>query len=115
MRRYRGGSDSDKAWGRACLPRLSGALLAPPLLWAMVISLAFRYIRGLENRLLNASFQGSNLTLQTSTIQALVFKLGCDFAGLSLNSEALKPVPQVRGDQRMGTGQYLHPRNPLGV
>ncbi|XP_074172118.1 adhesion G-protein coupled receptor G5 [Rhinolophus sinicus] len=53
------------------------------------------FIHGLENRLLNASFQGSNLTLQTSTIQTLVFKLGCDFAGLSLNSAALKPVPQA--------------------
>ncbi|KAM5208361.1 adhesion G-protein coupled receptor G5 isoform 1-T1 [Hipposideros larvatus] len=53
-------------------------------------------IRGLECRLLNATFKGNNLTLQTSTIQTLVFKLGCDFAGLSLNSEALEPVPQAR-------------------
>ncbi|XP_019522371.1 PREDICTED: adhesion G-protein coupled receptor G5 [Hipposideros armiger] len=53
-------------------------------------------IHGLECRLLNATFKGNNLTLQTSTIQTLVFKLGCDFAGLSLNSEALEPVPQAR-------------------
>lgn len=59
------------------------------------ISISFaEFIHGLENRLLNASFPGSNLTLQTSTIQTLVFKLGCDFAGLSLNSAALKPIPQ---------------------
>uniref|UniRef100_A0A2K6G822 Adhesion G protein-coupled receptor G5 n=1 Tax=Propithecus coquereli TaxID=379532 RepID=A0A2K6G822_PROCO len=54
----------------------------------------------LEQRLLNVSLGGYNLTLQTSTIQSLAFKLGCDFAGLSLSSAALKPVPQVRGGAR---------------
>ncbi|XP_030877097.1 adhesion G-protein coupled receptor G5 isoform X1 [Leptonychotes weddellii] len=52
-------------------------------------------IRGLEYRLLNASFGGSNLTLQTPTIQSLIFKLGCNFAGLSLSSTTLERVPQV--------------------
>ncbi|EPY84742.1 hypothetical protein CB1_000445014 [Camelus ferus] len=52
-------------------------------------------IHGLECRLLNASFGGHNLTLQTNTIQTLAFKLGCDFTGLSLSSAALGRVPQV--------------------
>ncbi|XP_077754436.1 adhesion G-protein coupled receptor G5 isoform X3 [Canis aureus] len=52
-------------------------------------------IRDLECSLLNASFGGSNLTLQTPNIQALIFKLGCNFAGLSLNSTTMKRVPQA--------------------
>lgn len=90
--------------GGGCLPGMSGALLAPPPLRALVISLPLRLIHGLEGSLLNASFQGCNLTFQTSTIQTLAFKLGCDFAGLSLDSEALRPVPQVRGNQGVGVG-----------
>ncbi|XP_077919208.1 adhesion G-protein coupled receptor G5 isoform X5 [Halichoerus grypus] len=58
-------------------------------------SLALSLIRGLECRLLNASFGGSNLTLQTPTIQSLIFKLGCNFAGLSLSSATKERVPQV--------------------
>ncbi|XP_023370543.1 adhesion G-protein coupled receptor G5 [Otolemur garnettii] len=54
-------------------------------------------VHTLEQMLLNVSFPGYNLTLQTSTIQSLAFKLGCDFAGLALSSDTLKPVPQVRG------------------
>ncbi|XP_034494438.1 adhesion G-protein coupled receptor G5 isoform X2 [Ailuropoda melanoleuca] len=52
-------------------------------------------IRGLERRLLNASFGGSNLTLQTPTIQSLVFKLGCSFPGLSLSSATMEGDPQA--------------------
>ncbi|XP_059523931.1 adhesion G-protein coupled receptor G5 [Myotis daubentonii] len=52
-------------------------------------------VHGLEYSLLNATFQGSNLTLQTSTIQTLALKLACDFAGLSLYSDALDRVPQA--------------------
>ncbi|XP_059009229.1 adhesion G-protein coupled receptor G5 isoform X5 [Mustela lutreola] len=47
-------------------------------------------IRDLENSLLNASFRGNNLTLQTRSIQSLIFKLGCGFAGLSLNSTTME-------------------------
>lgn len=98
VQRSRGNSDRGKRWGRSCLARPSGAPLAPPLLGALVISLAFRLIHGLERRLLEARFEGRNLTLQTSIIQTLAFKLGCDFAGLSLNSATLERVSQVRND-----------------
>ncbi|XP_004395890.1 PREDICTED: probable G-protein coupled receptor 114 [Odobenus rosmarus divergens] len=79
-----------------------------PLLWMEKLEVMARshnstslanLIRGLECKLLNASFGGSNLTLQTPTIQSLIFKLGCDFAGLSLSSATMKRVPQVRGGQ----------------
>uniref|UniRef100_D6RJJ2 Adhesion G protein-coupled receptor G5 n=1 Tax=Mus musculus TaxID=10090 RepID=D6RJJ2_MOUSE len=53
----------------------------------------------LEQKLLNASFGGHNLTLQTNSIQSLVFKLSCDFPGLSLSSTTLTNVSQVRGSQ----------------
>ncbi|KAI5934566.1 Adhesion G-protein coupled receptor G5 [Manis javanica] len=66
--------------------------LTPPLAELM---------RGLEWRLLNASFPGYNLTLQTHTIHTLAFKLGCDFPGLSLSSTSLKPMPQVRAGHAM--------------
>ncbi|XP_057349218.1 adhesion G-protein coupled receptor G5-like [Manis pentadactyla] len=66
--------------------------LTPPLAELM---------RGLEWRLLNASFPGYNLTLQTHTIQTLAFKLGCDFPGLSLSSTTLRPMPQVRAGHAM--------------
>ncbi|KAB1251108.1 Adhesion G-protein coupled receptor G5 [Camelus dromedarius] len=79
-----------------------GEPLSPPSsLGALVISLAFRLIHGLECRLLNASFGGHNLTLQTNTIQTLAFKLGCDFTGLSLSSAALGRVPQAPAQHAM--------------
>uniref|UniRef100_A0ABI7W390 Adhesion G protein-coupled receptor G5 n=1 Tax=Felis catus TaxID=9685 RepID=A0ABI7W390_FELCA len=52
-------------------------------------------IRGLECSLLNTSFEGKNLTLQTHSIQTLAFKLGCDFTGLALSSATLERVPQA--------------------
>ncbi|XP_027795019.2 adhesion G-protein coupled receptor G5 isoform X2 [Marmota flaviventris] len=55
-----------------------------------------RQVEGLEQRLLNASFYGDNLTLETRTIQSLIFKLGCDFAGLALSSHTLEQVSQAR-------------------
>ncbi|XP_030153552.1 adhesion G-protein coupled receptor G5 isoform X6 [Lynx canadensis] len=54
-----------------------------------------RLIRGLECSLLNTSFEGKNLTLQTHSIQTLAFKLGCDFTGLALSSATLERVPQA--------------------
>lgn len=79
-------------------PRLSPA--PPPLLPSP------RYIHLLEQMLLNASFCGHNLTLQTDAIQSLVFKLGCSFPGLSLSSATLPNVPQVRGNQGSPAGAY---------
>lgn len=70
-------------------PRLSPGL--PPLLPIP------RHIHLLEEMLLNASFRGHNLTLQTNSIQSLVFKLGCDFPGLFLSSATLTNASQVRG------------------
>lgn len=61
------------------------------------------FIHGLEWRLLNVSFGGHNLTLKTHTIQTLAFKLGCNFTGLSLSSDTLERVPQVRGGQGWGS------------
>ncbi|XP_057568866.1 adhesion G-protein coupled receptor G5 [Hippopotamus amphibius kiboko] len=58
-------------------------------------------IHGLELSLLNASFRGHNLTLQTPTIQTLAFKLGCNFSGLSVNSAALEQVPQAQTQHAM--------------
>uniref|UniRef100_A0A8C9QAC6 Adhesion G protein-coupled receptor G5 n=1 Tax=Spermophilus dauricus TaxID=99837 RepID=A0A8C9QAC6_SPEDA len=55
-----------------------------------------RQVEGLEQRLLNASFCGDTLTLETRTIQSLIFKLGCDFAGLALSSHTLEQVSQAR-------------------
>ncbi|XP_023602046.1 adhesion G-protein coupled receptor G5 [Myotis lucifugus] len=63
----------------------------------LVTSLALRLVHGLVYSLLNATFQGSNQTWQTSTIQTLAFKLGCDFAGLSLYSDALGSPPSSGG------------------
>nr|XP_048288129.1 adhesion G-protein coupled receptor G5 isoform X2 [Myodes glareolus] len=54
-----------------------------------------RHIHHLEQKLLNASFCGHNLTLQTNAIQSLIFKLGCSFPGLSLSSATLPSVPQA--------------------
>lgn len=97
--------------GPALLGRL-GPLWPPSPPWALVSSLALSLIRGLERRLLNASFGGSNLTLQTPTIQSLVFKLGCSFPGLSLSSATMEGDPQVSGGPGMGGSQCLYPRNP---
>lgn len=63
-----------------------------------------RHIHNLEQKLLNASFGGHNLTLQTNSIQSLVFKLSCDFPGLSLSSTTLTNVSQVRGSQGSPAG-----------
>ncbi|NP_001139444.1 adhesion G-protein coupled receptor G5 isoform X2 [Mus musculus] len=60
-----------------------------------------RHIHSLEQKLLNASFGGHNLTLQTNSIQSLVFKLSCDFPGLSLSSTTLTNVSQVRAPHAM--------------
>ncbi|XP_012883449.1 PREDICTED: probable G-protein coupled receptor 114 isoform X2 [Dipodomys ordii] len=54
------------------------------------------HIHQLEQLLLNVSFPGHNLTLQTRTIQSLVFKLACNFTGLSLSSAALEQGPQLQ-------------------
>lgn len=59
------------------------------------LSSRVKYIHHLEQMLLNASFCGHNLTLQTNAIQSLVFKLGCSFPGLSLSSATLPNVPQA--------------------
>uniref|UniRef100_A0A2I3MSK5 Adhesion G-protein coupled receptor G5 n=1 Tax=Papio anubis TaxID=9555 RepID=A0A2I3MSK5_PAPAN len=61
-----------------------------------------RQLHQLEQMLLNTSFPGYNLTLQTPTIQSLAFKLSCNFSGLSLSSATLKRVPQARGQHAQG-------------
>ncbi|KAM6223748.1 adhesion G-protein coupled receptor G5 [Rhynchocyon petersi] len=63
-----------------------------------------KYIKNLEETLLNISFEGCNLMEQTSQaiIQSLAFKLNCDFAGLSLNSTTTpKKTPQARSPHSM--------------
>ncbi|XP_036897534.1 adhesion G-protein coupled receptor G5 [Sturnira hondurensis] len=57
-------------------------------------------IHGLEQRLLNASFGTYSLALQSETIQALAFNLNCNFAGLSLSSDALEQPRQATGKVR---------------
>lgn len=114
VQRSTGGSDMSVV-GKALPLMLSGPPATPPPFQDLVTSLALRLIHGLVHRLLNATFKGYNLTCQTHTIQTLAFKLGCDFAGLSLDSDALDRVPQVRDGQDMGGGRGLHPRNPSGV
>ncbi|XP_008770528.2 adhesion G-protein coupled receptor G5 isoform X5 [Rattus norvegicus] len=59
------------------------------------LSSRVRFIHHLEQMLLNASFHGHNLTLQTNSIQSLVFKLSCGFPGLSLSSATLTNVSQA--------------------
>ncbi|KAK7804479.1 hypothetical protein U0070_022097 [Myodes glareolus] len=59
------------------------------------LSSRVKHIHHLEQKLLNASFCGHNLTLQTNAIQSLIFKLGCSFPGLSLSSATLPSVPQA--------------------
>uniref|UniRef100_A0A8C9JWZ3 Adhesion G protein-coupled receptor G5 n=1 Tax=Panthera tigris altaica TaxID=74533 RepID=A0A8C9JWZ3_PANTA len=75
-----------------------------PLSWMKTLEMMSRnrnvtslrgLIRGLECSLLNTSFGGKNLTLQTHSIQTLAFKLGCDFTGLALSSATLERVPQA--------------------
>ncbi|XP_004626107.1 adhesion G-protein coupled receptor G5 [Octodon degus] len=53
-------------------------------------------VRLLEQELLNASFHEHTLNLHTKTIQSLVFKLRCNFTGLSLNSGTLEQGPQAQ-------------------
>lgn len=100
--------------GPALIGRL-GPLSPPRSLQSLANSLLLRFIRSLEHSLLNTSFGGKNLTLQTHSIQTLAFKLGCDFTGLTLNSAALEPVPQVRGGQEMEGSRGLYPRTPPGA
>ncbi|XP_072492822.1 adhesion G-protein coupled receptor G5 isoform X2 [Notamacropus eugenii] len=45
-----------------------------------------RLIHSLEDRLREVNFSSVNVTLQTDKIQSLVFKLTCDFPGLTINS-----------------------------
>ncbi|XP_049720452.1 adhesion G-protein coupled receptor G5 [Elephas maximus indicus] len=61
------------------------------------------YIHNLEYNLLNSTFEGHNLTEQTSqaTIQALAFKLGCDFSGLLLSGATMEKVPQAWASHAM--------------
>ncbi|KAK2503715.1 hypothetical protein MC885_005998 [Smutsia gigantea] len=63
-------------------------------------------LRGLEWRLLDASFPGYDLPLQTHTIQTLAFKLGCDFSGLSLSITTLRRMAQAL-DARLSLFQAL--------
>ncbi|XP_020819351.1 adhesion G-protein coupled receptor G5 isoform X3 [Phascolarctos cinereus] len=49
-----------------------------------------RLIHSLEAKLKNANFSSGNVTLQTNNIQSLVFKLTCDFSGLTINSSYLE-------------------------
>ncbi|XP_036131490.1 adhesion G-protein coupled receptor G5 isoform X2 [Molossus molossus] len=81
-----------------------------PLRWMEEMEVAHRkrtgtnfaeLIHALESSLLNVTFKGYNVTLQTRTIQSLAFKLGCDFAGLSLNSNDLEWAPQTRARHAM--------------
>ncbi|XP_055476956.1 adhesion G-protein coupled receptor G5 [Psammomys obesus] len=58
-------------------------------------SYGVRHIHQLEQKLLNASFFGYNLTLQTNSIQSLVFKLSCDFPGLSLSSVTMRNISKA--------------------
>ncbi|XP_023582639.1 adhesion G-protein coupled receptor G5 [Trichechus manatus latirostris] len=60
-------------------------------------------IHDLEWNLLNTTFEGSNMTERTrlATIQALAFKLSCDFTGLLLSSAALEQDPQAWAPHRM--------------
>nr|XP_051702768.1 LOW QUALITY PROTEIN: adhesion G-protein coupled receptor G5 [Oryctolagus cuniculus] len=69
---------------------------------------AAQHVHRLEQMLLNASFQGHNLTVQTSTIQALVFRLGCNFTGLSLGSATPEQVRRpVRGPAQARPGHSM--------
>ncbi|XP_076988666.1 adhesion G-protein coupled receptor G5 isoform X2 [Tamandua tetradactyla] len=78
-----GASQEVQSWMEKMEVATRGRVVTPPA----------HYIHLLEWKLLNTSFEGSNLTVQTESIQSLAFKLGCDFAGLSLNSSALERIP----------------------
>lgn len=87
-------------WGGPALPGCLELPLTLTPLWALAslaVSLGCSQLHQLEQMLLNTSFPGYNLTLQTPAIQSLAFKLSCNFSGLSLSSATLKRVPQVRG------------------
>ncbi|XP_063103454.1 adhesion G-protein coupled receptor G5 isoform X5 [Cavia porcellus] len=58
-------------------------------------------VHNLEQKLLNATFNDDKLNLSTNNIHSLVFKLGCNFTGLSLSSAALEKVPQARARHAM--------------
>uniref|UniRef100_G1U7E4 Uncharacterized protein n=1 Tax=Oryctolagus cuniculus TaxID=9986 RepID=G1U7E4_RABIT len=73
---------------------------------------AAQHVHRLEQMLLNASFQGHNLTVQTSTIQALVFRLGCNFTGLSLGSatpEQARPGHSMQFPAELTPGSLQEP------
>lgn len=63
--------------------------------------LSNEFIRGLEWSLLNTTFSGSNLTLQTLNIHSLAFNLDCKFSGLTLSGT----TPQQRLPGIGGGGQ----------
>ncbi|XP_043843292.1 adhesion G-protein coupled receptor G5 [Dromiciops gliroides] len=48
-----------------------------------------RLIQTLEAKLKEINFSSANVTFQTNNIQSLVFKLTCDFSGLTINSSYL--------------------------
>lgn len=58
-------------------------------------------VRALEQKLLKADFQGPRLTLRTDIIQSLVFKLDCNFTGLSLSSDSLEQNPKAQPSHAM--------------
>lgn len=102
------------AWG---WPGLGVGANPQPRFAPLATCLDLRQVQDLEQMLLNASFLGHNLTLQTTTIQSLVFKLNCDFAGLSLSSATSGQVHQVSqrgirgaGDQSWGDTRCGGPR-----
>ncbi|XP_007520191.1 adhesion G-protein coupled receptor G5 isoform X1 [Erinaceus europaeus] len=64
--------------------------------------LSNEFIRGLEWSLLNTTFSGSNLTLQTLNIHSLAFNLDCKFSGLTLSGT----TPQQRLPGIGGGGQH---------
>ncbi|XP_027713740.1 adhesion G-protein coupled receptor G5 isoform X2 [Vombatus ursinus] len=49
-----------------------------------------RLIHSLEAKLKNVNFSSVNVTLQTNNIQSLIFKLTCDFPGLTISNSYLK-------------------------
>uniref|UniRef100_A0A8C0WGR5 Adhesion G-protein coupled receptor G5 n=1 Tax=Castor canadensis TaxID=51338 RepID=A0A8C0WGR5_CASCN len=60
-----------------------------------------RHVQHLEQMLLNVSFHGNNLTLQKDSIHSLVFKLDCNFTGLSLSSLPVHGPLQARARHAM--------------
>lgn len=88
----------DWGWGWEALSPLA---LSPLPWYHLALCPACSQVHNLEQKLLNATFNDDKLNLSTNNIHSLVFKLGCNFTGLSLSSAALEKVPQVR-DQGMG-------------